>query len=49
LLDLPVALKLFASALARRHEWRGRIYLRRAGGGFEPVNDYQASARKPLD
>jgi dolichol-phosphate mannosyltransferase len=49
LLDLPVALKLLASALARRHEWRGRIYLRRTGGGFEPVNDSQTTARQSLD
>ena len=35
LCDLPVALKLFASAFARKHVWRGRVYVRRAGGGFE--------------
>jgi dolichol-phosphate mannosyltransferase len=37
LCDLPVALKLFASAFARKHVWRGRVYMRRAGGGFECV------------
>jgi len=35
LCDLPVALKLFASALARKHVWRGRAYVRRPGGRFE--------------
>ncbi|MGE5302473.1 MAG: glycosyltransferase [Alphaproteobacteria bacterium] len=35
LCDLPVAWKLFASAFAREHVWRGRVYVRRAGGGFE--------------
>jgi dolichol-phosphate mannosyltransferase len=37
LCDLPVALKLFASAFARKHVWRGRVYVRRAGGVFEFV------------
>jgi len=41
LCDLPVALKLFASAFARKHVWRGRVYVRRAGGGFEFVGHPQ--------
>ena len=36
LLDLPVALRLITSALKRRQVWRGRVYMRRAGGTFEP-------------
>ena len=47
LLDLPVALKLFASALARRHVWRGKVYLRRDGGTFEPVDNCPA-AKQPI-
>jgi dolichol-phosphate mannosyltransferase len=31
LLDLPVALRLICSAIARRQAWRGRRYVRRAG------------------
>jgi dolichol-phosphate mannosyltransferase len=38
LLDLPVALRLITSALRRRQVWRGRVYVRRAGGTFEPVD-----------
>jgi dolichol-phosphate mannosyltransferase len=38
LLDLPVALRLIASALRRRQVWRGRVYVRHAGGTFEPVD-----------
>ena len=48
LLDLPVALKLFASALTRRHVWRGKIYLRRGGGAFEPVDNCPAAAKHPI-
>jgi dolichol-phosphate mannosyltransferase len=33
--DLPVAFRLMQSALARRHSWRGRAYLRGKGGKFE--------------
>ena len=47
LLDLPVALKLFASPLARRHVWRGKVYLRRDGGTFEPVDNCPA-AKQPI-
>ncbi len=36
LLDLPVALRLITSALRRRQVWRGRVYVRRDGGTFEP-------------
>jgi dolichol-phosphate mannosyltransferase len=38
LLDLPVALRLITSALQSRQMWRGRVYVRRAGGTFEPLN-----------
>ena len=38
LLDLPVALRLITSALQHRQVWRGRVYVRRAGGTFEPVD-----------
>jgi dolichol-phosphate mannosyltransferase len=38
LLDLPVALRLITSALRRRQVWRGRVYVRRAGGTFEPLD-----------
>jgi dolichol-phosphate mannosyltransferase len=38
LLDLPVALRLITSALRRRQVWRGRVYMRRAGGTFEPLD-----------
>jgi hypothetical protein len=33
-----VALQLVASALRRRQRWRGRIYVRRMGGLFEPLD-----------
>jgi dolichol-phosphate mannosyltransferase len=45
LLDLPAALKLIASALARRHVWRGKIYTRRAAGSFELVDKGRPSGR----
>jgi dolichol-phosphate mannosyltransferase len=35
LLDLPAVLKVIASGVARRHCWRGKVYVRRKGGGFE--------------
>jgi dolichol-phosphate mannosyltransferase len=37
LCDLPVAVKLLRSTLMRRHSWRGRSYMRRPDGGFQPV------------
>jgi dolichol-phosphate mannosyltransferase len=37
--DLPAALRLIQSALARRHRWRGRSYVRSKGGKFEPLGD----------
>jgi dolichol-phosphate mannosyltransferase len=37
LFDLPVTLRLIQSALTRSHNWRGRFYVRRKGGKFEPV------------
>jgi len=45
LLDLPVALRLISSALMRRHVWRGRTYVRRKGGLFEPVSVSQPAPR----
>jgi dolichol-phosphate mannosyltransferase len=38
LLDFPVALRLITSALRRRQMWRSRLYVRRAGGTFEPID-----------
>jgi dolichol-phosphate mannosyltransferase len=38
LLDFPVALRLITSALRRRQIWRGRVYVRRAGGTFEALD-----------
>jgi dolichol-phosphate mannosyltransferase len=38
LCDLPVALRLVQFTLKRRHQWRGRTYLRRRSGEFEPLN-----------
>ena len=38
LLDLPVALRLITSALRRRQVWRGRVYVRRAGGTFASLD-----------
>jgi dolichol-phosphate mannosyltransferase len=37
LFDLPVALRIIQFALRRRHSWRGRTYVRRKGGVFEPL------------
>ena len=39
LADLPVAFRLIQSALARRHRWRGRSYVRGKGGKFEPTGN----------
>ena len=39
LCDLPVVLRIIQSALRRRHNWRGRTYIRRKGGVFEPVHE----------
>ena len=30
--------RLITSALRRRQVWRGRVYVRRAGGTFEPLD-----------
>jgi len=38
LCDLPVVARIIQFALKRRHSWRGRTYIRRPGGTFEPVN-----------
>ena len=37
LCDLPVTLRIIQFALRRRHSWRGRNYVRRKGGVFEPL------------
>jgi dolichol-phosphate mannosyltransferase len=37
--DLPVTLKLLRSAQARLQNWRGRSYIRRPGGIFEPIEN----------
>ena len=37
LFDLPVTLRIIQLALRRRHNWRGRTYVRRKGGVFEPL------------
>lgn len=36
LADLPAALRIVQFTLRRRHRWRGRTYIRRKGGVFEP-------------
>ena len=43
-LYLPVALRLITSALKRRQVWRGRVYIRRAGGTFEPLDSSKTAA-----
>ena len=37
LCDFPVAVRLIQSALSRKHSWRGRLYVRRSAGVFEPT------------
>lgn len=37
LADLPVILRIIQFALRKRHSWRGRTYVRRKGGTFEPL------------
>jgi dolichol-phosphate mannosyltransferase len=37
LVDLPVVVRILQFAVRKRHVWRGRVYLRRKGGSFEPV------------
>ncbi len=37
LADLPAVLRIIQFALRRRHTWRGRTYVRRKGGTFEPL------------
>jgi dolichol-phosphate mannosyltransferase len=36
--DLPVVLRIIEFAMRRRHSWRGRVYVRRKGGVFEPLS-----------
>jgi len=38
LCDIAVAVRLIQSALARQHSWRGRSYIQRSSGRFEPRN-----------
>jgi dolichol-phosphate mannosyltransferase len=38
LFDVPVVLRIVQFALRRRHTWRGRTYMRRKGGVFEPLH-----------
>ena len=38
LCDLPAVLRILQFALRRHHSWRGRTYIRRKGGVFEPVS-----------
>jgi len=35
--DFPAVLRIIQFALRKRHSWRGRTYIRRKGGKFEPV------------
>ncbi len=37
LCDLPVVARIIQCALKRRHSWRGRSYIRRREGTFEPL------------
>lgn len=37
LADLPVILRIIQFALRKHHSWRGRTYVRRKGGTFEPL------------
>jgi dolichol-phosphate mannosyltransferase len=39
LADLPVVMRIIQFALRRRHQWRGRTYVRSKGGTFEPLGD----------
>lgn len=36
LLDMIAAVRLIGSAVSRNHKWRGRSYVRRPGGTYEP-------------
>ena len=45
LLDVPAALRLFASAFMRKQAWRGRVYLRRSGGKFEVFDTSEAASQ----
>ncbi len=37
LADLPVVLRIIQFGLRKHHSWRGRAYVRRKGGAFEPL------------
>jgi dolichol-phosphate mannosyltransferase len=43
-MDLPAALRLIGSTVKKHQVWRGRAYIRRSGGRFEPV----AQTRSPV-
>jgi len=45
MLDLPVALRLITSTLRRRQVWRGRVYVRRAGGIFESLDRSETASQ----
>jgi hypothetical protein len=45
LLDLPVAFRLITSALRRYQVWRGRLYVREAGGTFKALDRSNTVAR----
>lgn len=45
LCDLPVVLRIVQFALRRRHAWRGRTYVRRPDGRFEPIGNANPSTR----
>ena len=37
LVDLPAVLRIIQFALRKQHRWRGRTYIRKKGGKFEPA------------
>jgi dolichol-phosphate mannosyltransferase len=41
-MDLPAALRLIMSLLARKHVWRGRTYIRDRAGGFRAADHFGA-------
>jgi dolichol-phosphate mannosyltransferase len=38
-MDLPAALRLIGSTVKKHQVWRGRAYIRRSGGRFEPLHN----------
>jgi hypothetical protein len=41
-MDLPAALRLIMSLLARKHVWRGRTYIRDRAGRFRAADHFGA-------